>query len=152
MCAALVAFADFIYCVPKTYLLTPFASLGLISEGVSSIAFVERMGVSKANEALITGKRLQSRELLEAGFVNKILDWTDDNFRSAVLREVKERFHDGLNVSSVLQIKQMIRQRSRRELDAQSVDEVFGALDRNVRGIPQQEFERLRKAQKKHKL
>lgn len=152
MCAALVALADFIYCVPKTYLPTPFASLGLISEGVSSIAFAERMGISKANEALIMGKRLQSRELLEAGFVNRILDCSDDEFRGAVLQEVRERFHDGLNASSMLQIKQMIRQRSRRELDAQSVDEVFGALDRNVRGIPQKEFEKLRKGQKKHKL
>jgi peroxisomal 3,2-trans-enoyl-CoA isomerase len=152
MTAALIAFADFIYCTPSTYLLTPFASLGLISEGVSSIAFVERMGISKANEALILAKRLTSKELLETGFVNKIFDCAPEDFRRVILQEVKERFHDGLNASSMLQIKKMIRQRSRRELDAQNVDEVFGALERNVQGIPQKEFEKMRKGLKKHKL
>ncbi|GKU07846.1 enoyl- hydratase [Fusarium langsethiae] len=152
MAAALIAFADFIYCMPETYLLTPFASLGLISEGVSSIAFAERMGISKANEALILSRRISSKELLEAGFVNQIFDCPVQSFRNEVLKEVKERFHDGLNASSMLQIKKMIRQRSRRELDAQNVDEVFGALERNVQGIPQKEFEKLRKGQKKHKL
>jgi peroxisomal 3,2-trans-enoyl-CoA isomerase len=152
MTAALIAFADFIYCVPETYLFTPFASLGLISEGVSSIAFAERMGISKANEALILAKRISSKELLETGFVNRIFDCAAESFRDVVLQEVKERFHDGLNASSMLQIKKMIRHRSRRELDAQNVDEVFGALERNVQGIPQKEFEKLRKGQKKHKL
>jgi peroxisomal 3,2-trans-enoyl-CoA isomerase len=152
MAAALIAFADFIYCTPETYLLTPFASLGLISEGVSSIAFAERMGISRANEALILGKRIASKDLLATGFVNQIFDCPAESFRSEVLKEVKERFHDGLNSSSMLQIKKMIRQRSRRELDAQNVDEVFGALERNVQGIPQKEFEKLRTGKKKHKL
>ncbi|KAL6925378.1 hypothetical protein FSST1_002652 [Fusarium sambucinum] len=152
MAAALIAFADFIYCTPETYLITPFASLGLISEGVSSIAFAERMGISKANEALILSKRITSKELLQAGFVNQVFDCPADSFRGEVLKEVKERFHDGLNASSMLQIKKMIRQRSRRELDAQNVDEVFGALERNVQGIPQKEFEKMRKSLKKHKL
>ncbi|KLO81352.1 Uncharacterized protein LW93_8061 [Fusarium fujikuroi] len=152
MAAALIAFADFIYCTGETYLLTPFASLGLISEGVSSIAFAERMGISKANEALILAKRISSKELLEAGFVNQIVNCPAESFRGEVLKDVKERFHDGLNASSMLQIKKMIRYRSRRELDAQNVDEVFGALERNVQGIPQKEFEKLRKGQKKHKL
>ncbi|KPI35724.1 Delta(3,5)-Delta(2,4)-dienoyl-CoA isomerase [Cyphellophora attinorum] len=152
MCAAVIAFADFIYCVPQTYLLTPFASLGLISEGVSSIAFADRMGISKANEALIWGKRISSSELLATGFVNEILDCGQDAFREKVLDEVTQRFHDGLNHSSMLQIKDTIRKRQRRELDAQAVDEVFGALERNVQGIPQKEFEKLRRGQKKHKL
>ncbi|SCV58411.1 related to delta3-cis-delta2-trans-enoyl-CoA isomerase [Fusarium fujikuroi] len=72
MAAALIAFADFIYCTGETYLLTPFATFGLISEGASSMAFAERMGISKANEALILAKRISSKELLEAGFVNQI--------------------------------------------------------------------------------
>ncbi|SCO82629.1 related to delta3-cis-delta2-trans-enoyl-CoA isomerase [Fusarium oxysporum] len=117
MAAALIAFADFIYCTRETYLLTPFASLGLKSEGVSSIAFAERMGISKANEALILAKRISSKELLEAGFVNQIFNCPAESFRSEALKEVKDRFHDVLNASSMLQIKKMIRYRSRRELD-----------------------------------
>jgi len=153
MCAAIVAFADFIYCVPETYLLTPFASLGLVSEGVSSMAFVERLGVAKANEALIMGKRLMSKELADAGFVNQILECRDaEGFQDSLLREINQRFHQGLNASSVLQIKKMIRRRSMMELDAQNVEEAFVALDRQVQGIPQKEFEKVRLGHKKHKL
>jgi peroxisomal 3,2-trans-enoyl-CoA isomerase len=32
------------------------------------------------------------------------------------------------------------------------VDEVFVALERNIQGIPEKEFEKLRKGEKKHKL
>jgi Delta3-Delta2-enoyl-CoA isomerase len=152
MPAALVAFADFIYCVPQTYLLTPFTSLGLISEAASSIAFADRMGSAKANEALLLGKRLSSKDLLQAGFVNEIFACQPEDLRETIISEVGKRFHDGLNASSILETKRLIRQRMRRELDAQSVEEVFVALDRNVKGIPQKEFEKLRQGQKKHKL
>ncbi|UZP43539.1 hypothetical protein NXS19_011351 [Fusarium pseudograminearum] len=132
MAAALIAFADFIYCTPETYLLTPFASLGLISEGVSSIAFAERMGISKANEALILSKRISSKELLQAGFVNQIFDCPAESFRTEVLKEVKERDQD-VNWTRRMLMKCLERWR-----------ETFK--------IPQKEFEKLRKGQKKHKL
>src|SRR5688572_32178650 len=31
--AAIPAYADFVYCAPHTFLLTPFSSLGLVAEG-----------------------------------------------------------------------------------------------------------------------
>ncbi|KAF6513942.1 hypothetical protein HZS61_006198 [Fusarium oxysporum f. sp. conglutinans] len=105
MAASLIAFAGFIYCTRETYLLTLFATLGLKSEGVSSIAFAERMGISKANEALILAKRISSKELLEAGFVNQIFNCPAESLRSEALKEVKGRFRDGLHASSMLQIK-----------------------------------------------
>ncbi|KAI0194941.1 ClpP/crotonase-like domain-containing protein, partial [Astrocystis sublimbata] len=49
--AALTAFADFVYAAPHTFLFTPFSSLGLVAEGGASHAFVQRLGISKANEA-----------------------------------------------------------------------------------------------------
>ena len=45
--AALIAFSDFIYCVPSTFLLTPFSSLGLVAEGGASRAFVQRLGITR---------------------------------------------------------------------------------------------------------
>jgi peroxisomal 3,2-trans-enoyl-CoA isomerase len=70
--AALLVFSDFIYCTPHTFLLTPFSSLGLVAEGGASRAFVQRLGISKASEALIMSKRISAEELLQVGFVNKI--------------------------------------------------------------------------------
>jgi Delta3-Delta2-enoyl-CoA isomerase len=154
MSAALVAHADFVYCVPSTYLLTPFASLGLVSEGVSSEAFVRRMGTARANEALLMGRRIGSGELREAGFVNRVVEVEGEgSFKEEVLKELSGRFCEaGLNQESVLITKRLIVERRRRDMDAQSVEEVFIALDRNVKGIPQKQFEKLRKGLKKHKL
>ena len=64
--AALIGFADFVYCTPSTFLLTPFSSLGLVAEGGASRALAQRLGVSKANEALIMSKKITAEELLSA--------------------------------------------------------------------------------------
>jgi len=152
--AALIAFSDFIYAMPHSFLLTPFTSLGLVAEGGASVGFVQRLGISKANEALIMSKRITAEELLQVGFVNKIIDTGKDDkkFLEAVLREVDDRFGDHLNQESLLKVKQLIRMPSRDTLDRMGVMEVFGGLDRFMSGIPQEEFRKLASGQKKHKL
>lgn len=153
--AALIAFSDFIYCVPSTFLLTPFSSLGLVAEGGASRAFVTRMGISKANEALIMSKRITALELLQVGFVNKIFDVAkgdDEAFKKMVLEEVEERLGDHLIGDSLTKIKALIRRPERDILDAQGVAEVFGGLERFAAGIPQEQFRKLASGEKRHKL
>ncbi|KAI4263603.1 MAG: hypothetical protein L6R42_001256 [Xanthoria sp. 1 TBL-2021] len=154
--AALIAFSDFIYCTPSTFLLTPFTSLGLVAEGGSSYAFVQRLGISKANEALIMSKRITSEELLHTGFVNKVFPVKkgeeDEKFLPEVLREVKERLGDHLNSDSLIKVKELIRKPERERMDAQGVAEVLGGLERFVEGVPQGEFMKIASGQKKHKL
>lgn len=153
--AALIAFSDFIYCVPHAYLLTPFSSLGLVAEGGASIAFVQRLGISKANEALIMSKRISAEELLQTGFVNKIFDCgkgEDAKFRSLVLEEIENRLGEHLIGDSLTKIKALIRKPMREKLDAQGVAEVFGGLERFAAGIPQEEFRKIASGEKRHKL
>jgi peroxisomal 3,2-trans-enoyl-CoA isomerase len=154
--AALIAFSDFIYAAPHAFLLTPFTSLGLVAEGGASIGFVQRLGISKANEALIMSKRITSPELLQCGFVNKIVDVGDrnnsDKFLAEVLREVDERLGDHLNNSSMVEVKALIQGPSRKALDAQGVSEVFNGLERFMSGVPQEEFRKIASGEKKHKL
>ncbi|KAK3357612.1 d3,d2-enoyl-CoA isomerase-like protein [Lasiosphaeria hispida] len=153
--AALVAFADFIYATPSTFLLTPFSSLGLVAEGGSSRALVQRLGVAKANEALIMSKRISAAELLAAGFVNKIFDEAagdDVKFRELVINEIDERLGEHLVGDSLLGIKALIRKPERDVLDAQNASEVFAGLERFVSGVPQQEFEKIATGKKRHKL
>jgi peroxisomal 3,2-trans-enoyl-CoA isomerase len=153
--AALIAFSDFIYCVPHAYLLTPFSSLGLVAEGGASIAFVQRLGISKANEALIMSKRISSEELLQTGFVNKIFDCgkgEDGRFRELVLEEIENRLGEHLIGDSLTKIKALIQKPLREKLDAQGVAEVFGGLERFVAGIPQEEFRKIASGEKRHKL
>ncbi|KAE8148467.1 ClpP/crotonase [Aspergillus avenaceus] len=156
--AALIAMSDFIYAAPHTFLLTPFSSLGLVAEGGSSRAFVERLGIAKANEALIMSKRITCDELVGAGFVNKVISApsgrTDDSagFLGRVLEEVKERLGEHLSQSSLLKIKELIRRPEREVLDRQSQLEAFAGLERFLSGKPQEEFRRVASGEKKHKL
>jgi peroxisomal 3,2-trans-enoyl-CoA isomerase len=153
--AALIAFSDFIYCVPHTFLLTPFSSLGLVAEGGASRGFVQRLGISKANEALIMSKRITSDELLATGFVNKIFDCAkgeDAKFRELVFKEVDDKLGAHLIGDSLTGIKALIRKPERDLLDSQGTAEVFAGLNRFLSGVPQEEFRKIASGQKRHKL
>lgn len=156
--AALIAHADFIYAAPHAFLLTPFSSLGLVAEGGASRAFVERLGIAKANEALIMSKRITCDELVTTGFVNKVLsapsgDKNDSaGFLKVVLGEVEERLGTHLNQSSLLKIKELVRRPERELLDRQNGLEAFMGLERFMMGVPQEEFRKLASGEKKHKL
>ncbi|KAI1768769.1 ClpP/crotonase [Hypoxylon sp. FL1150] len=153
--AALVALADFVYCTPHTFLLTPFSSLGLVAEGGASHALVQRLGISKANEALIQSKRISCDELVSSGFVNKVFDTPkgdSDGFLKLVMKEIDDTMGEHLNGESLLQIKALIRKPSLEILDKQNVAEVFAGLNRFVTGIPQEEFHKLATGKKRHKL
>ncbi|KAJ5173798.1 Crotonase core [Penicillium coprophilum] len=156
--AALVAHADFIYAAPHTFILTPFSSLGLVAEGGASRAFVERLGIAKANEALIMSKRITCDELVSTGFVNKVItsesgkNDDSDGFLKKVLEEVDERLGTHLNQTSLLKIKELIRRPEREILDRQNSLEAFMGLERFLLGVPQEEFRKLASGEKRHKL
>jgi peroxisomal 3,2-trans-enoyl-CoA isomerase len=153
--AALIAFSDFVYAAPHAFLLTPFSSLGLVAEGGASFAFVKRLGISKANEALIMSKRITCDELVATGFVNKVIDVgakDSPRFLEEVLREVDDRLGEHLNGESLIKIKALIRKPDMDALDRQGVHEVFGGLQRFMKGVPQEEFRKIASGEKKHKL
>ncbi|UZJ54151.1 hypothetical protein CBS101457_003471 [Exobasidium rhododendri] len=70
--AAGLAYCDLVYCFEDFWLATPFTSLALVAEGGASKTFVEKMGLGRAQQALLEGRRMPASELLEAGFVSKI--------------------------------------------------------------------------------
>jgi peroxisomal 3,2-trans-enoyl-CoA isomerase len=154
--AALISFSDFIYAAPHTFLLTPFSSLGLVTEGNASIGFVQRLGISKANEALIMSKRISCEELVQTGFVNKVFDVggkdKSDEFLGKVMKEVNDRLGEHLNSESLVKIKELIQGPMREKLDRQGVEEVFAGMKRFMKGVPQEEFRKIASGEKKHKL
>ncbi|KAG6068440.1 hypothetical protein E4U33_005055, partial [Claviceps sp. LM78 group G4] len=171
--AALIAWADFIYCVPHAYLFTPFSSMGLVAEGGASSALARRLGAARANEALLMGKKMNAEVLKACGFVNEIFDVGGSGsgsdggsgedreqearrlslcFRDRVLREVEEQLGEHLNGESILETKKLLRRLDRPLDDAQNVQEIFAGLDRFRRGIPQEEFRKLASGAKRHKL
>ncbi|KAE8421390.1 ClpP/crotonase-like domain-containing protein [Aspergillus pseudocaelatus] len=151
--AALIAHSDLIFATPETYLLTPFSSLGLVTEGGSSIAFARRMGLSKAKEALLFSRRINIEELKQTGFVNRVLDTAGaGQFKGRVLQEIHSYLGDHLNGSSMLEIKKLLREPGDRDFNAQAAREFFGGLRRFAEGIPQAEFKKIASGAKKHKL
>ncbi|KAJ8068364.1 hypothetical protein OCU04_003926 [Sclerotinia nivalis] len=87
--AALIAFSDFIHCTPQIFLWTLFSNLGLVAEGGASRAFVQRLGISKANEALVLSKRITAEGLLQVGFVNKIFGVQKGEVQKIGLRGIR---------------------------------------------------------------
>ena len=154
--AAIVAHSDFVYATPHTFLLTPFSSLGLVAEGGASVAMVQRLGIAKANEALIMSKKITCEELVQTGFVNKVFKGKDVNdsegFLKQVLEEVNERLGDHLNQESLVKIKELIRKPYLDRMESNGVLEVIGGMERFMSGAPTREFQRLASGQKKHKL
>jgi peroxisomal 3,2-trans-enoyl-CoA isomerase len=148
--AALVGLSDFVYATPSTFILTPFSSLGLVAEGAASFAFVQRMGIAKANEALILSRRIPVDELVACGFVNKI--FPTENFHGKVIEYIKDQFGDHLNQDSMLRIKKLIRAPYIDVLDRQNQEEAFGGVARFEQGIPQEQFMRIATGKKRHKL
>lgn len=153
--AAITAYADFIYCTPQTFLLTPFSSLGLVAEGGASRALALRLGPAKANEALIMSKRIPAEDLKSCGYVNGVFDVAkgeDGKFRELVLKEVDDKLGEHLVGDSLLEIKKLIRRPEMDVMDVQNVRETMAGLERFVTGVPQEEFRKVSSGQKRHKL
>ena len=155
--AAVIGYADFVYAAPHAFLLTPFTSLGLVAEGNTSATFVERLGVSRANEALLMSKRIGCEELAQCGFVNRVFDEVkpgeSDKMLGLVLKEVDERLLGGhLNEQSLKRVKALIRKPQKERHESQLVAELMGGLGMFVEGYPQKKFARVKNGEKKHKL
>ena len=159
--AALIAFSDFIYALPHVYILTPFASLGIVAELGASRSLVQRMGISKANEALLMGKRIGAQEMLDCHFVNKIMPASSahgrsvaENFLSQVLQDVEENLTAGHGAGgSLLKIKELIRSKNEEKMmDLHNLAEVLAGLDGLVQGIPQRQMTEKLLGSKKSKL
>lgn len=154
--AALLGFCDFIYAAPHTFLLTPFSSLGLVAEGGASVGLVQRMGLAKANEALIMSRKIPCDELVACGFVTKVFAGKDQNdsagFLKLVLAEIDDKLGDHLNQESLIKIKELIRRPFLEGLEAQGVREVMEGMQRFIIGAPQEEFRKIASGEKRHKL
>lgn len=158
LASALVSHSDFIYAAPHTYLLAPFNSIGIVVEGAATKSMVNRMGAGLAKEALLMAKKIPLDRLLASGFVNGVFDADAsgkdaDEFVQKVFTEVCEgRLGDHLSSASMLRTKQVMSRCDEITYDAHAVRELVGGVEAFERGYPQEQFEKLRKREKRHKL
>jgi len=71
-----LALCDVVYASESATFHTPFSVLGQSPEGTSSILFPSIMGITKANEMLLFGKKLSAVEAQRCGFVSEIFSET----------------------------------------------------------------------------
>ncbi|KAF9053623.1 ClpP/crotonase [Hymenopellis radicata] len=151
---AFLGYFDLIYCLPNAWLSVPFTFLGLVAEGGSSVSFINRMGVAKATEVLLWGRKQTAEELYRCGFVNTIFPPSStEEFHKAVRRKVLEDM-DGLDPTAVLTVKSLLRTalNERNNPDAVNLRESYAQATRFATGVPLQRFAKVASKEIKHKL
>lgn len=158
LASALVSHADFIYAAPHTYLLAPFNSIGIVVEGAATSSMVHRMGVGLAKEAMLMARKITLEELRSVGFVNGVFE-ADASGRDAkaftqkVFTEICEgRLGKHLNATSMLRTKEVMSRLERVKYDSHAVQELLGGVEAFELGHPQEQFEKMRRGEKRHKL
>ncbi|KAL5533314.1 hypothetical protein ACEPAF_5090 [Sanghuangporus sanghuang] len=152
--AAFLGHFDLIYCMPNAWLQVPFSFLGVIAEAGSSVSFVNRIGLSKANEVLIFGKRMEAGEMLACGYVNKIFPKQScESFHGTIRRHLEEQI-DGLNPRAMLKIKQLIQFgiNEKNSKDAVNLRESYAQAECFATGIPTRRLVQLVDGQIRHRL
>lgn len=154
--AAIVTLCDLIYVhdVSKTFLLTPFPSIGVLSEGGLAATLPIRLGWSKAAEALLLSKRISGEDLLRLGFINKAYDGmysSTEDFNKAVLDELLTAA-EGLHPGSIFQIKNLLKANFRQIVSYTNARESYDGLANWTSGVPKERFRKLASGELKHKM
>jgi enoyl-CoA hydratase/carnithine racemase len=79
----LLMHCDLVHCSEKATLWAPFTRLALVPELCSSRTFIESHGLSKANELLLLGKKIDARKAMEWNICSQVVadkDGSDDPF------------------------------------------------------------------------
>ncbi|KZS99290.1 ClpP/crotonase [Sistotremastrum niveocremeum HHB9708] len=152
--AAFLGLFDLIYAAPEAWLLVPFSLLGINAEGGSSVSFVDRLGVAKAKEALIFGRKIPAEELMRVGFLNKIIPAESDvDFKEKVRKHLLCEL-ENLDWTAMLASKRLIKEGldAKNSFDATNLRESYSQADRFASGIPSARFAQIARKELRHKL
>lgn len=150
--AALCALCDIVYSMnDKVYLLFPFSSLGLVTEGATSVTLPMKLGSSWTFESLMFSAPIKF-DKLNGTIVARNYDMDDtEKFNEVVLKELKSKA-EHLHLPTLPGIKKLLRASYAKELDRANSVEVNDAIKYWVKGIPQRSFKQLKQKQRRHKL
>lgn len=75
----LLMHCDIVHCSPTATLWAPFTRLALVPELCSSVTFIESMGLSKANELLLLGKRIDAEKAVAWNMCSQVVKGCDES-------------------------------------------------------------------------
>lgn len=136
--------ADIVLASSTAWLQCPFSALGLVPENGSALSFAQHMGIHRANDFLMFGRKLSPQELLDAGMYNYVWDVTGDAFQSKVVEFLEEQLavNDG---KSMIEMKRLQNAPIRDARLIAVVNAIDALAERFVEDAPTQRFEEKRK-------
>ncbi|ORX58166.1 ClpP/crotonase [Hesseltinella vesiculosa] len=118
---------DVVYSVPEATFNTPFMQFGFCAEGCSSVLFPRIMGVSKANEMLLLGRRFSAKEMEECNFLRVL---PSEGFHDQVIKLAAQASNFSLEALKVT--KSLVRGVDRELLHKTNTDEMDRLAERMV--------------------
>jgi peroxisomal 3,2-trans-enoyl-CoA isomerase len=134
--------ADIVVAAEGAWLQVPFNALGLVPENGSALTFAQTMGIHRANEFLMFGRRVTVEELESWGLVNKIFPVKD--FHASVQGYLKQQLevNDGKSMMETKRLQNASLRDGRLVAVWNSVDAL---AERFVVDAPRERFELKRK-------
>jgi Delta3-Delta2-enoyl-CoA isomerase len=137
-----VNIADIVLASDSAYLQVPFSALGLVPEFGSAVSFRESMGVRRANEFLMFGRKLSAEELEKYGVVNRILP--TKTFHEDVRKYLEEQLevNDG---KSMMEAKRLMNAPLRDGRMVAVANAMDALAERFLSGAPEERFAKKKK-------
>ncbi|KAH7073335.1 peroxisomal d3,d2-enoyl-CoA isomeras-like protein [Paraphoma chrysanthemicola] len=132
--------ADIVLASNTAWLQVTFSALGLVPENGSAISFAQTIGIHRANEFLMFGRKLHADELLSTGLYNYVWEAEGEAFQAKVV----EFLEDQLKVNDGKSMMEMKRLQNAPIRDARLiavVNAVDALAERFVEGAPKKRFE-----------
>jgi len=129
--------ADIVLAAQGAWLQVPFNALGLVPENGSAISFAQHMGVHRANDFLMFGRKCTVEELEQWGMVNRI--FPAEGFQEQVVKFLEEQLdiNDG---KSMMETKRLQNAPRRSERMMAVFDAAEALAERFVEGAPAKRF------------
>lgn len=129
--------ADIVLAAQGAWLQVPFNALGLVPENGSAISFAQHMGVHRANDFLMFGRKLTVEELEQWGMVNRV--FPAEGFQEQVVKFLEEQLdvNDG---KSMMETKRLQNAPRRTERMMAVFDAAEALAERFVEGAPAKRF------------
>jgi peroxisomal 3,2-trans-enoyl-CoA isomerase len=136
--------ADIVLASSSAWLQCPFSALGLVPENGSALSFAQSIGIHRANDFLMFGRKLSAQELLDAGMYNYVWDLTGDEFQTKVVGFLEEQLqaNDG---KSMMEMKRLQNAPVRDQRLIAVVNAVDALAERFVEDAPKKRFEEKRR-------
>lgn len=95
----LLMHCDLVFCSSRATFWVPFTRLALVPELCSSVTFIESMGLSKANELLLLGRKIDARTAVQWNICSRLIDnddssgdpFSDNSLASIMAKELERR-------------------------------------------------------------